>query len=162
MIPRDKVFTVAEKDLGKDPIATADRKFSEHVGQNKLLVVDAKNKLRGLFTLSDIERISEESRAHVRPTRDAHFRLRVGVAVSVPRTADGEIDYANHAAAQLIGFKDEAGAEKTLWRLVPGLRASLEGDTAGGRKTGHDAGGTNAQSQIRAGNQSGVRKLPDT
>jgi len=94
MIPRDKVFTVAEKDLGKDPIATADRKFSEHVGQNKLLVVDAKNKLRGLFTLSDIERISEESRAHVRPTRDADFRLRVGVAISVPRTADGEIDRA--------------------------------------------------------------------
>jgi IMP dehydrogenase len=74
-IPRDKVFTVAEKDLGKDPIATADRKFSDHVGQNKLLVVDARNKLRGLFTLSDIERISEESRAHVRPTRDANFRL---------------------------------------------------------------------------------------
>jgi len=92
MIPRDKVFTVGEKDLGKDPIATADRKFSEHVGQNKLLVVDAKNKLRGLFTLSDIERISEESRAHVRPTRDVDFRLRVGVAISVPRTADGEID----------------------------------------------------------------------
>ncbi len=51
-------------------------------------------------------------------------------------TADGEIDYANNAAAQLIGFKDEAGAEKTLWRLVPGLRASLEGDTAGGWTTG--------------------------
>jgi IMP dehydrogenase len=94
MIPRDKVFTVAEKDLGKDPIATADRKFSDHVGQNKLLVVDAKNRLRGLFTLSDIERISEESRAHVRPTRDVDFRLRVGVAISVPRTADGEIDRA--------------------------------------------------------------------
>ena len=102
MIPRDKVFTVAEKDLGKDPIATADRKFSDHVGQNKLLVVDARNKLRGLFTLSDIERISEESRAHVRPTRDANFRLRVGVAVSVPRRPDGEIDrdrFLAHAAA---------------------------------------------------------------
>ncbi|MEY3583540.1 MAG: hypothetical protein RJA48_623, partial [Verrucomicrobiota bacterium] len=61
MIPRDKVFSVFEKDLGKDPIAKADRLFSEHVGQNKLLVVDAKNRLRGLFTLSDIERISEES-----------------------------------------------------------------------------------------------------
>lgn len=46
--------------------------------------------------------------------------------------ADGEIDYANDAAARLIGFKAEAGAEPaTLWRLVPGLRASLEGDSAG-------------------------------
>jgi len=94
MIPRDRVFSVVEKDLGKDPIATADRLFSENVGQNKLLVVDARNRLRGLFTLSDIERISEESRAHVRPTRDADFRLRVGAAVSVPRDADGEIDRA--------------------------------------------------------------------
>ncbi|MFN5805189.1 MAG: IMP dehydrogenase, partial [Opitutia bacterium] len=92
MIPRDRVFSVVEKDLGKDPIATADRLFSDNVGQNKLLVVDARNRLRGLFTLSDIERISEESRAHVRPTRDADFRLRVGAAVSVPRGSDGEID----------------------------------------------------------------------
>ncbi len=51
-------------------------------------------------------------------------------------TADGEIDYANAAAARLIGFKDEAGAEKTLWRLVPGLRASLEGETAGAHPAG--------------------------
>jgi IMP dehydrogenase len=102
MVPRDKVFSVVEKDLGKDPIAKADKLFSENVGQNKLLVVDAKNQLRGLFTLSDIERISEESRAHVRPTRDSNFRLRVGVAVSVPRTPEGEIDqdaFLSHVAA---------------------------------------------------------------
>ena len=47
-------------------------------------------------------------------------------------TAEGGIDYANDAAAKLIGFTAEAGADTTLWRLVPGLRASLEGDRAGG------------------------------
>ena len=51
-------------------------------------------------------------------------------------TADGEIDYANDAAGRLIGFKDEPGQEKTLWRLVPGLRASLEDDVAGGQTAG--------------------------
>ena len=45
-------------------------------------------------------------------------------------TMDGEIDYANDSAARLIGFRDEPGQEKTLWRLVPGLRASLEDDGA--------------------------------
>lgn len=45
-------------------------------------------------------------------------------------TTDGEIDYANDAAARLIGYRDEPGQEKTLWRLVPGLRASLEADGA--------------------------------
>jgi len=51
-------------------------------------------------------------------------------------SADGEIDYANDAAAQLIGFQAETGAGTTLWRLVPGLRASLEG----GRTGSHGAG----------------------
>jgi len=92
MIPAAQVLSVSEKDLGKDPIATADRIFSDRVGLNKLLVVDGKGRLRGLFTLSDIERIAEESRASLRPTRDAHFRLRVGAAVSVPRDPEGAID----------------------------------------------------------------------
>lgn len=51
-------------------------------------------------------------------------------------TADGEIDYANDAAARLIGFKPGPDAEKTLWRLVPGLRASLEGATGAGKPAG--------------------------
>lgn len=50
-------------------------------------------------------------------------------------TADGEIDYANDAAANLIGFKNEPGAVPTLWRLVPGLRSSLEDE---GRKKATD------------------------
>lgn len=45
--------------------------------------------------------------------------------------ADGVIGYANEAAARLIGVKESAvGA--TLWRLVPGLRASLAGAEGGG------------------------------
>ncbi len=40
-------------------------------------------------------------------------------------TSDGEIDYANESAARMIGFKEQ-GAAATLWRLVPGLRASLD------------------------------------
>jgi IMP dehydrogenase len=92
MIPAAQVLSVSERELGKDPIATADRIFSDRVGLNKLLVVDGKGRLRGLFTLSDIERIADESRASLRPTRDAQFRLRVGAAVSVPRDADGALD----------------------------------------------------------------------
>src|SRR4051812_46281514 len=51
-------------------------------------------------------------------------------------TADGEIDFANEAAAQMIGFKDEMGPGATLWRLVPGLRASLDGEGKSGKKSG--------------------------
>jgi two-component system, sporulation sensor kinase E len=51
-------------------------------------------------------------------------------------TAEGEIDYANDAAGRLIGYSNEPGQEKTLWRLVPGLRASLESDAAGNQVAG--------------------------
>lgn len=40
--------------------------------------------------------------------------------------AGGTIDYANDSAARLIGLP-EGGAGASLWRLVPGLRASLDG-----------------------------------
>lgn len=43
--------------------------------------------------------------------------------------ADGVIDYANAAAIELIGLPEPAGAN--LWRLVPGLRASLDGAAPG-------------------------------
>lgn len=48
--------------------------------------------------------------------------------------ADGNIEYANDAASRIIGLKDGAvGA--SLWRVVPGLRASLdaEEEAPGGR-----------------------------
>jgi two-component system, sporulation sensor kinase E len=81
----------------------------------------------GLRTL--VQRLARE-----RALLDTVFNtLQEGVLVI---TADGEIDYANAAAGRLIGFKDEPDTEKTLWRLVPGLRASLEGETAGGKSAG--------------------------
>jgi two-component system, sporulation sensor kinase E len=40
-------------------------------------------------------------------------------------SADGEIEYANQAAHRLIGLGDDL-AGVSLWRVVPGLRASLE------------------------------------
>jgi PAS domain S-box-containing protein len=72
----------------------------------------------GLVTL--VQRLARE-----RALLDTVFNtLQEGVLVI---TAEGVIDYANDAAARLIGLKDQTGAAATLWRLVPGLRASLGG-----------------------------------
>ena len=92
MTPRADVLTIAEKSLGKNPVAAADKAFSENIGINKLLVVDAKDRLRGLFTLSDIERLADETKSGIRSARDEQFRLRCGCAVAAPRLGDGEID----------------------------------------------------------------------
>ncbi len=90
--PRAQVHTVHERELGSDPIGRADRFFNEHPGIHKLLVVDDEDKLRGLFTMSDIERISLEHKAQFKPARDARFRLLCGAAVSATRNPFGELD----------------------------------------------------------------------
>ncbi len=93
MTPRESVHTVSVRELGDDPIARADRFFDEHIGIHKLLVVDKSDRLRGLFTISDIERILQERRAQtLKPARDEKFRLLCGAAISATRTADGELD----------------------------------------------------------------------
>jgi two-component system, sporulation sensor kinase E len=47
-------------------------------------------------------------------------------------SVDGTIEYANAAAARLIGLREEELAGATLWRLVPGLHPSIETLLAGG------------------------------
>lgn len=93
MTPAQQVLTIQEKAIGDNPIATADKIFTENSGIHKLLVLDEQQKLKGLFTLSDIERIIEESRTRHKATRDPLFRLRCGVAVSVSRNGEGKLDH---------------------------------------------------------------------
>ena len=90
--PRSQVYTVNVKELAADPIARADRFFTDHAGIHKLLVVDDEDRLQGLFTLSDIERITAEKGAWLKPARDPEFRLVCGAAVSTHRKADGSLD----------------------------------------------------------------------
>jgi IMP dehydrogenase len=92
MQPREQVQTIRESELGDNPVATADKFFSERLGIHKLLVVDEADRLQGLFTLSDIERIIEEVRSNLRPARDNRFRLVCGAAIATTRTPEGEID----------------------------------------------------------------------
>lgn len=92
MTPRAQVHTIQKRELGKDPIARADKFFTERPGIHKLLVVDDEDKLRGLFTMNDVERITQERKAQFKPARDAQFRLVCGAAVSATRNAFGELD----------------------------------------------------------------------
>lgn len=92
MTPRDQIHTLTEKEITNDPIKTADEFFTKHMGIHKLMVVDDEDRLRGLFTLSDIERIEAESQQSVKPARDDHFRLMCGAAISAHRKPDGELD----------------------------------------------------------------------
>ena len=92
LTPRAQIHTLTKKELGRDAIAKADKFFTEHPGINKLLVVDDQDRLHGLFTLSDVERIIQERNAQFKPARDTHHRLICGAAVSATRNAFGELD----------------------------------------------------------------------
>ena len=109
MTPRASVQTISEKEIAADPIAAADRFFTEHIGIHKLLVVDAHDHLRGLFTMSDIERITQEKRGALKPARDAHFRLLCGAAVSATRSSTGELD--GEAIVQHVGGLVDRGVD---------------------------------------------------
>jgi IMP dehydrogenase len=101
MIKRENVFAVTEEELSPDPISVADAFFDKHPGIHKLLVVDNGDHLRGLFTLSDIDRIQHEPRSLIRPSRDEKFQLLCGAALSAKRTTDGNLD--KDAIAQQVG-----------------------------------------------------------
>lgn len=92
MTPRAQLITENEAAVAKDPIQAADQFFSRHVGINKMLVVDSADRLRGLVTSSDVEKITSEAKARRKPARDSAFRLVVGAALSPIRKPDGSLD----------------------------------------------------------------------
>lgn len=92
MTPRAELITEPESAVAKDPIAAADAFFSTHVGINKMLVVDKDDRLRGLVTSSDVEKITSEAKSRRKPARDSRFRLVVGAALSPMRKPDGSLD----------------------------------------------------------------------
>lgn len=101
MTPRHEILTVLEKDLGSDPISTADRVFTENPGTHKILVVNEDDRLTGLFTLTDIEEIISEASRDRRASRDSSFRLLAGAAVSPSIKKDGTLNrdaVINHVA----------------------------------------------------------------
>jgi IMP dehydrogenase len=91
-IPRSQVCTILQSDLGKDAITAADDYFTKNPMEHKLIVVDSKDRLCGLFTLSDILKINQERRAQFKAARDSRFRLLCGAAISIIRDALGRMD----------------------------------------------------------------------
>jgi IMP dehydrogenase len=136
LTPRDQVQTVNKKELGSNPIARADRFFTDHPGIHKLLVVDDKDRLRGLFTMSDVERITLERKEQFKPARDSHFRLICGAAVSATRNAFGELDrdrILKHVGAMVergldvVAVSTAHGFSKGVGETVRMIRSEFKG-----------------------------------
>ncbi len=109
MTPRAELLTLLESELGNDPIAVADRRFTENPGVHKILVVDGDDRLTGLFTLTDIEQITSEAYSDRRPSRDSSFRLLVGAAVAPSFGKDGKLD--RDSLVEHVGHLQDAAAD---------------------------------------------------
>ena len=128
LTPRSQVHCILRKELGKDPIARADKFFTEHIGIHKLLVVDESDHLHGLITMSDVERITLERKAQFKPARDAHFRLICGAAVSATRNAFGELDRDRilaHVGVDTVAVSTAHGFSKGVGDTVRVLREAF-------------------------------------
>jgi IMP dehydrogenase len=126
LTPRNQVHSISKKELGRDPIARADKFFTDHPGIHKLLVVDDHDRLQGLFTMSDVERITQERNAQFKPARDSSFRLLCGAAVSATRNAFGELDRERILAH--VGGLVERGADAIAVSTAHGYSKGV-GDT---------------------------------
>lgn len=128
MNPATDVYTINEKEITNNPIDVADDFFSKHLGINKLLIVDNDMHLKGLVTLSDIERIINDSRSVLKPARDSDFRLLVGAAISTLRKPDGSLDkdaIAEHVS-NLVQEKVDAVAVSTAHGHSQGVGESVK------------------------------------
>jgi IMP dehydrogenase len=126
MTPRSQVHTIHQREIAQDPIGRADRFFSEHVGIHKLLVVDDHDRLSGLFTISDVERILQERTTQLKPARDEQFRLLCGAAVTATRNSTGELD--QERIRQHIGGLVERGVDVIAVSTAHGFSRGV-GDT---------------------------------
>jgi IMP dehydrogenase len=106
MTPRSQLKTEDESDVANDPISAADKFFTANIGINKMLVVDRKDRLRGLVTASDVERITGEIKSRRKPARDSQFRLVVGAAIAPKRKPGGALDR-DAVLSQVTSLVDE-------------------------------------------------------
>ncbi len=123
MTPRRLLLTVNQRNVSHDPIRQAEKFFGENVGITKMLIVDDNDHLRGLITISDIEKIMTESKSRRKASRDSSFRLVVGAAISPLRTAAGELDRERITAhvAELVAESVDAVAVSTAHGHTAGV-----------------------------------------
>jgi IMP dehydrogenase len=87
----------------------------------KLLVIDASGKLRGLITIKDIEK----AQAHPHAAKDEFGRLRVGAAVTTSADMAARVAALLHAGADLICVDTAHGHSKAVVEGVAEIRKTF-------------------------------------
>jgi IMP dehydrogenase len=119
------------RDLVTAPLGTTLAEAREILHRNKvekLPVVDADGRLRGLITVKDIRKQIEFPRA----TKDEHGRLRVGAAVGVGPDADDRAAALAAAGADVLVVDTAHGHSRNVIEMVARLKGSWGGEVVAG------------------------------
>jgi len=125
---KDSVTRVSEvmtsKKLITVPVGTTLEEAKRHLHENrieKLLVVDEHNKLRGLITIKDIEKI----RKYPNSCKDDLGRLRTGAALGVGKDREARAQALIEAGADFIVVDSAHGHSKNVVTTVEALRSNF-------------------------------------
>ena len=117
---------MTSENLVTVPVGTTLNEAKEILQKNKiekLLVVDKGNKLKGLITIKDIEKI----RKYPNACKDEIGRLRVGAAVGVGSDRDARVEALLKAGADFIVLDSAHGHSKNILRSVEAIRKNFPG-----------------------------------
>lgn len=127
---KDSVTKVGDvmtrENLKTVPVGTTLEEAKHHLHANrieKLLVVDENNKLRGLITIKDIEKI----RKYPNSCKDGHGRLRVGAAIGVGADRDERAAALLDAGADFLVLDSAHGHSKNILEAIRAIKANYPG-----------------------------------
>ncbi|MEL7641577.1 MAG: IMP dehydrogenase [Solidesulfovibrio sp.] len=115
---------MTKENLKTVPVGTTLEEAKHHLHQNrieKLLVVDENNKLRGLITIKDIEKI----RKYPNSCKDGHGRLRVGAAIGVGADRDERAESLLAAGADFLVLDSAHGHSKNILDAIRAIKAAF-------------------------------------
>src|SRR5919202_805777 len=122
---------MTSRDLVTAPVGTTLAQAEEILHRNKvekLPVVDAEGRLRGLITVKDIRKQVEYPHA----TKDGHGRLRAGPAVGVGPDADDRAAALAEAGADVLVVDTAHGHSRNVVEMVRRLKRRWDGDVIAG------------------------------
>jgi IMP dehydrogenase len=138
---------MTSKNLVTVPVGTTLEQAKAHLHENrieKLLVVDEKDRLKGLITIKDIEKI----RKYPHSCKDDLGRLRVGAAVGVGADRDERVQALLDAGCDFLVLDSAHGHSKNILDSVRALRSDFpQARIVGGNVATYDG----AKALIEAG-----------
>ncbi len=115
---------MTSKNLVTVPMGTSLEESKEHLHRHrieKLLVVDSDNRLRGLITMKDIDKVQKYPNA----CKDSAGRLRVGGAIGIGKDSEARASELLDAGADVLVLDSAHGHSVNVLRAIRAVKTSF-------------------------------------